>query len=166
MLKNRILLLSFSLLLPSLAVSKTESKNQLLNPQGKAVTLRMSLTREQHTKGLSGLKPKDFGSNEGMLFVNGEVAPRQFWMPDTYFNLDIIFLGPNLEVVGIEKNVPHHPGEKEPPPIYRTKTYLAKYILETKSPSTFSKSLKVGDVLKWKGTSSLSEIESNIHLAR
>lgn len=166
MLKNRILIVGFSLLIPSLSIAKTEVKNQLLNPQGKAVSLRLSLTREQHMKGLSGLKPSEFGLNEGMLFVNGEVAPRQFWMPDTYFNLDIVFLGPNLEVIGIEKNVPHHPGEKEPPPIYRTKTYMAKYILETKSPNKFTKNLKVGDVLKWKGTNSLSEIESNTRLAR
>ena len=85
---------------------------------------------------VSGLRTLEI--NQGMLFVYKEEGPRRFWMPDTYFNLDIIFLDKNLVIVAIEKNVPHHPGRKVPPPIYSTKTYRAKYVLEIKANSPVS----------------------------
>jgi len=111
-----------------------------------------------------GLRTSEFSDNEGMLFVYNEVAPRQFWMPNTYFNLDIIFLGSSLQVIGIEKNVPAHPGMVEPPAIYRTGTYQAQYILETKAGSPFSSALKVGEKLKW--INSLSETKSKTRPGR
>ena len=70
------------------------------------VNLQLAITRNEHTKGLSGIKPSDFPANKGMLFINDQMDKRTFWMPDTYFNLDIIFLDTNLKIVGIEKNVP------------------------------------------------------------
>lgn len=132
----------------------------LKNPAGNKIELRLSLSRAEHSKGLSGLKPREFGLHEGMLFVNPVMAPRRFWMPDTYFNLDIVFLDSGLKVVAIEKNVPAHPGTQEPPPIYKTGTYEAQFVLETKSGSSFTKNLKKEDVLKFTGPTSLSEIVS------
>lgn len=79
--------------------------------------------------GMSGRK--SFPKQQGLLFVYPYSGPKQFWMPDTYFNLDIIFLDQNLKVVAVERNVPSHPGRSESlKPIYRTKTYLSQYILE------------------------------------
>ena len=128
------------------------------NPAGIQVELDLALTRKQHTQGLSGLKSREFSNFRGMLFVNSEVGPRRFWMPDTYFNLDIIFLDSNLLVVGLEKNVPAHPGSSEPPIIYKTESYNAQYVLETKAGSPFGVKLKKNDRLKFIGPSSLSEI--------
>ena len=98
-------------------------------------------------------------NNKTVLIAMNRVSSRRFWMPDTYFNLDIIFLDDSLRIVGIENNVPAHPGFSEPPAIYRTKEYQAKYILETKAGVKFSKKLKSGDKLTWISASSLSEIE-------
>ncbi|MDD4972849.1 MAG: DUF192 domain-containing protein [Bacteriovorax sp.] len=131
---------------------------KMQNPSGVAVELDLALTRNQHTQGLSGLKSNDFKDSRGMLFVNPEVGLRRFWMPDTYFNLDIIFLDPNLKIVGIEKNVPAHPGNSEPPAIYKTDTYSAQFVLETKAGAAFGKKLKKNDQLKFTGPTSLSEI--------
>jgi uncharacterized protein len=131
---------------------------KLRNPAKTTVTLRLALTWAEHQQGLSGIKPKDFKASEGMLFVNEAIGPRRFWMPDTYFNLDIIFLDKDLKIVGIESNVPHHPGSKEPPAIFRTKTYDAQFVLETKAGSPFSKKLKVGEQLVWESKTNLSEI--------
>ena len=128
------------------------------NPDGNTVELKLELTRAQHTQGLSGLKTNEFKDSEGMLFVNPEEGPRRFWMPDTYFNLDIIFLDHNLKVVGIEKNVPAHPSKTEPPEIYKTNTYQAQFVLETKAGAKFGMKLKTGDQLKFTGSPSLSEI--------
>lgn len=136
----------------------------LKNPSGNKIELRLALTKSEHTKGLSGLKPNQFQSSEGMLFVNPEMSVRRFWMPDTYFNLDIIFLDGHLKIVAVESNVPAHPGMQEPPAIYKTGTYTAQFILETKAGSPFSKKLKPNDVLKFTGPISLSEIVSKTRL--
>jgi uncharacterized membrane protein (UPF0127 family) len=131
---------------------------QIKNPYGNIVEVKLALTRAEHTLGLSGLKPQEFKENSGMLFVNAEMGPRKFWMPDTYFNLDIIFLDQNLKIVGLEKNVPAHPGSSEPPQIYKTEVYQAQFILETKSGAPFGNKLKKNDQLKFTGPYSLSEI--------
>jgi uncharacterized membrane protein (UPF0127 family) len=133
-------------------------KGEMQNTRGEKITLRFAITKAEHTQGLSGLKSNEFTINEGMLFVNGEVAPRKFWMPDTYFDLDIIFLDANLKIVGIERNALAHPGMTEPPEIFKTQIYNAQFILETKANSNFSKKIKVGQKLKFIGKPSLSEI--------
>src|SRR5690606_33607871 len=119
------------------------------------ISLRLAIFQEDHAKGMSGIKATDFPIHGGMVFINDEMDKRQFWMPDTYFNLDIIYLDPKLKIVAIEKNAPAHPGKAEPPAIYRAKSYRAQYILETKASSPFSKDLKIGENLKWMGSTTL-----------
>jgi uncharacterized membrane protein (UPF0127 family) len=149
-------------IISQLAISEEIFK--ITNPYGREVILDLALTRSQQTKGLSGLKSNKFSSSRGMLFINSEIGPRRFWMLDTFFNLDIIFLDNNLKIVGIEKNVPSHPGPSEPPLIYKTETYLAQYVLETKAHASFGIKLKKNDQLKFSGPISLSEIGSSIRL--
>lgn len=153
LIKNLILI---TLIASSFAWGK--DKYRMKNPYGNTVELKLALTKAEHSKGLSGLKSQEFKDSMGMLFVNPDMGPRRFWMPDTYFNLDITFLDRDLKIVAIEKNVPAHPGMNEPPTIYKTETYPAQFILETKSGAKFSKKLKKGDLLKFTGPTSLSEI--------
>ena len=68
-----------------------EFKGKMQNKKGLTIDVALATTREEQTKGLSGIKSKQFKMTQGMLFVNREMAPRKFWMPDTFFNLDIIF---------------------------------------------------------------------------
>lgn len=131
------------------------------NASTKTVALSLAISKSEQMRGLSGLQPSQFKSKEGMLFINTNESSRTFWMNDTYFNLDIIFLDKNLKIVGLEKNVPFHKGSKEPPYIYRTQTYNAQFVLETKAKSEFSRFLKIGDQLKFVGKTTLSEIVSN-----
>ena len=133
------------------------------NASGKTVQLRLAISKDEQTHGLSGLKSNEFKISEGMLFINDYESPRTFWMNDTYFNLDIIFLNKDLKIVGIEKNVPFHAGSNEPPRIYRTNTYQSQFVLETKGNAPFSKSLKVNDQLQFLGKPTLSEITLKIH---
>ncbi len=149
LIKNSVLIVSLGF--TTGVTAKTNSLLEMFNQEKQKITLRLSITPEQHTKGLSGLRAGHIKPDEGMLFINKSMAPRKFWMPDTYFNLDIIFLDASLKIMGIERNVPAHPGFSEPPAIYRTETYLAQYILETKAGVAFTKKLKVGDRLKWEG---------------
>lgn len=157
------LLFTLCLIVASAQASEAYS---LRNAKRQKISLRIAITKEQHTQGLSGLKEKDFSTKEGMLFVNNEVGARRFWMPDTYFNLDIIFLDPQLKIVAIEKNVPAHAGMKEPPTIYQTATYQAQFVLETRWDCPFSKNLKVNDQLTFIGSTSLLEIARGTRLLR
>jgi uncharacterized membrane protein (UPF0127 family) len=136
----------------------------MLSPTHQKIKLHFALTKKEQLKGLSGLKSNDFNTKEGMLFVNKEMGPRKFWMPDTFFDLDIIFLDSNLKIVGIEKSVKAHPGMQEPPEIQKTETYTAQFVLETISGSSFSKNLKMGDLLKLESKTTLLEIVSRTHL--
>ncbi len=153
LIKNLVVLAA---LLPMVALANTDYKME--NSAKAIVNLRLALTKHEHSKGLSGIKPSDFPNDSGMLFVNDSMGTRRFWMPDTYFNLDIIFLDSDLKIVGIEKNVPFHPGYTEPPVIYRTKSYQAQFVLETKGNAPFSAKLKVGDQLKWKSNTPIQDI--------
>ena len=117
---------------------------------------------EEHSKGMSGLKRSNLPNNFGLLFIYLETAHRQFWMPNTFFNLDIIFLDKFFKIIHTELNVLAHPGTKNTPPIARTKKINAKYVLEIPTDLKLSKYLKVGKKLNWTGSNSLSEIESKI----
>ncbi len=126
-------------------------------PNGDTINLRLAISIVDQTKGLSGLKSNQFSNNEGMLFAYDSAGPRRFWMPDTYFDLDIYFLDEKLNIIAAEKNVPAHPGRNEPPFIYQTGTYIAWHVLELKTTSDISKKLKVGDQLKWSAKKPLSD---------
>jgi len=96
-------------------------------------------------KGLSGIKRKQLKTNQGAIFIYKEVGLRSFWMPDTYFDLAIIFLDENLSVKHVEKKASAHPGRKEPPMIYRTKSFPAKYVIEIPAENPLIFSLSPGD---------------------
>ena len=157
LIKNILLVMSISIgFFPVLSNAKEIFKLQ--NPSGELISLRLAITPAEHTKGLSGIKPNNFSEKEGMLFINKDMGKRRFWMPDTFFNLDIIFINQNLAVVALEKNVPFHKGISEPPAIYRTQEYHAQFILETKAGTKFSQNLKIGDKLIWNSKIPISEI--------
>jgi uncharacterized membrane protein (UPF0127 family) len=63
-------------------------------------------------------------SNQGMLFVFDQPAPRSFYMKNTPLSLDILFLNEHLEIVSIHKDAT--PNDHSP--IYSQKN--AKYVLE------------------------------------
>ncbi len=125
------------------------SAQTITTPSGELVKITLAMTSEEQAQGLSGKKPHEFGDHEGMLFYNKRYDEKRFWMPDTYFDLDIYFLDEKFKILAVEKNTPHHPGRNEPPEIYRTKTYRAMHVLEMKSSSKISQKLKVGDALKF-----------------
>ena len=123
----------------------------------------MAISPKDQTRGLSGIRPKDFGNNEGMIFLYKDDGPKSFWMPDTYFHLEIIFLDKDLRVVHIERNVEPHPGRNEPPKIARTPTIHCRHVFEIKSSSPLAQKIKLGDKLKLTSSQSLAEIISDTH---
>lgn len=123
-------------------------KGRLATPTGELINVELAITDKQQTKGLSGRKKGSLKANQGMLFVYKSESHRSFWMPDTYFDLDIFFLNKDLTILHISRNVKHHPGRSETPPIPRTGSFKCKYVLEMDAASPLSKKLQVGNQLK------------------
>lgn len=123
---------------------------------------KLAITDQEQTQGLSGIKPEEFGDSDAMLFFNLDETYRNFWMPDTYFNLDIFFLDKELKVLAVERNVKFHPGRDNPELIPRTGKYFCRHVLEMKSSSPISAKILVGEKLNWMSHPSLSQTESSI----
>jgi uncharacterized membrane protein (UPF0127 family) len=102
-------------------------------------------TPEELTKGLSNIK--DIKENQAMLFVFDDEKIRNFWMKDTYFDIDIIFLDKNKKVVnffGMQKCT------QKDCPIYSSKKN-AMYAIEIKKTNltNLENCLKIGDEIRF-----------------
>ncbi len=125
-------------------------------PDGREIPIRMAISEIDQQNGLSTIKPEAWPDSQGLLFVYSKVGPRRFWMPDTYFNLDIIFLDPDLSIVHIERNVPAHPGRNEDlVQIYRTRDIYAQHVLELKASENLTKDWQIGSRLQWRSSPAL-----------
>ncbi len=129
---------------------------------GENFDIDLSITHEEQIQGLSGILNQEYPNNKGMLFVNQTDSVKRFWMPDTYFDLDIFFLDNDLTVVGLNRNVPHHPGRLPDPPIALTDEFLCRHILELKSDSEAAKKIIVGTKLKITSLPNHPEFKSSI----
>ncbi len=138
-------------------------KGRLATSWGEVIHVELARSKATQAKGLSGRKKGSLKENQGMLFVYREKNLKSFWMPDTYFDLDIIFLDENLKIINIQRKVPHHPGRTEPPAIARTPSILSQHVLELAADSKLSRKLKAGQQFKWLGVKPLFEIKSKTH---
>src|SRR5690606_16711899 len=132
----------------------------LAHPSGRIVKTVLLVTHKEQEVGLSGTKDHEFAENEGALFWYQDDSLKSFWMPDTYFNLDLVFLDDTLKIIDIDRNLQAHPGRAEPPAIQFSKRVRARHVLEVKAGSEFARALNSGDQLKVLPPLSLSQIES------
>lgn len=147
---------------------QTESRNSsdgqgplknvdLFTPSGERIETTLAITPKDQELGLSGVKPEDFEDNQGLLFFYLEDDEKNFWMPDTYFDLDLVYLDKDLKIVDIIRKLPFYVGRANPQLIPRARPVWCRHALEMKSTSKISQKLKIGDVLKWSGKLSLEE---------
>ena len=87
---------------------------------------------------------KRINKNEGMFFVWNLEDKRYFWMKNTKFSLDIIFINKNLEIVDIFFNA------KPYDLMTITSDKKAKYVLELYAGVFKSFNLEIGDELIFK----------------
>jgi len=93
-----------------------------------------------------GLMYRDeLGSNEGMLFIFRETAPRSFWMLNTRIPLDIVYIGPDLEIVGWSLDTP--PCRTRRCPGYPSGA-AAKYVLEVNAGEMARLDVEIGDSIR------------------
>lgn len=135
----------------------------LAHHSGRIIKTVLLVSAHEHEVGLSGTKSDEFAATEGALFWYPSEGVRRFWMPDTYFNLDLVFLDAQLKIVDIDRNLQAHPGRQEPPPIQFSRSVFSRHVLEVRADSDTAKALKIGDQLRILPPLNLSQIESKIH---
>jgi uncharacterized membrane protein (UPF0127 family) len=156
-----------TLLLLSLLIScQTESQDPLkkvvLEVRGEKISTTIVYSPEEQSLGLSGIKTDEFNDNQGMLFFNIEDEERNFWMPDTYFDLDLFYLDKDLKVIDIVRKLPHYIGRANPSLIPRARPVFCRHVLEMKASSAISQKIQLGDYFRWNSTLSLVETEKLI----
>ncbi len=99
-------------------------------------------------KRASGLMFRDrLAPDKGMLFVFEETGEWRFWMKNTKIALDILWLGPDKQIVYIEENVPEC--RQDPCPEYKSNKE-ALYVLELPAGTVKREKLAKGMKLQFK----------------
>lgn len=104
----------------------------------KAVTLEIADTDCKLALGLSGRN--SLATDTGMLFVFPKAGNYGFWMKDMRFPLDIVWIGSDFRVSGMEKMA-----EPESFPAVFGQKYLATYVIELPAGFLDEHSVKVGN---------------------
>ncbi len=155
------------LLLFSLWSCQSESQSplkfvQLKSPTGDSIKTQIVYSPLDMEKGLSGMKPDQFTEDQGMLFFYLEESEKHFWMPDTYFDLDLFYLDKDLKVLDIIRKLPHYIGRANSELIPRARGVWSRYVLEMKASSPIAAKINVGDQLQWESTLTLNETAEKI----
>lgn len=135
---------------------------ELTTPTGENIQTELVYSMDEQERGLSGTQANDFADDQGMLFFYLEDGDRSFWMPDTYFDLDLFFLDGELKVTDVIRKLPHYIGRANPERIPKARSVWSRHVLEMKASSELAQKLKVGDRLQWKSQVSLPQTESKI----
>ena len=82
--------------------SNIECEITLENDKSKLLILDIADNFEKRSQGL--MNRKKLEPNSGMLFIWEDSKIRNFWMKNTYFNLDLFFINDQGTIVEIYKN--------------------------------------------------------------
>jgi hypothetical protein len=74
-------------------------------PDGFEIKAAIADTPQAREKGLMFIN--DLPENKGMLFVFEEEQLQQFWMKNTFIDLDMVFIGADKKVTSVAAEVPH-----------------------------------------------------------
>ena len=86
------------------------------------------------------------GENHGMLFIFPAERYQSFWMLNTLFSLDMLFINSKKEIVTIHKNTTPLSQQSYP------SSKPAIYVLEVVAGYTDKFNIKEGDKIYWIGT--------------
>jgi uncharacterized membrane protein (UPF0127 family) len=163
------MLITFLLLIGNVSCNESKANNPFKTYKSMVITLDsgeeiktyIAHNSEEQALGLSLVKPDQFSNSDAMLFTGDHFQTRQFWMPETFFNLDLFFLGPDMEVLDIQRNLQHHTKRFPKKDVPLSKFSYCQHVLEMKTSSPISAKIKVGMILK--GIPNLSQIVSGTH---
>ena len=93
---------------------------------GRTPVVHAELAANEGQRSLGLMFRRELGETEGMLFLFPTERPQQFWMKNTYIELDIIYLDHSFNVVSIAKRAT--PLTESPRPSEKP----AQYVLEVR----------------------------------
>lgn len=130
----------------------------LITPSGDPVQTSLAYKKTDLQRGLSGIPSQDFNNDQGKLFYYFTEATRTFWMPNTFFALDVFYLNSELEIERIVRDLPAYNGTNEED-IPRAPAIKSRHVLEMKATSPIADDLQVGDKLIWQSSLTMEETE-------
>jgi uncharacterized membrane protein (UPF0127 family) len=129
-------------LLVVLVFLKHAQPHKLLHVNGRTYTVLLATTPTQQAKGLGDRA--SLPADQGMLFVFPNQAVRCFWMKDTHFSLDMIWLNAQKHIVHIESHV-----SPESYPETFCPSQTAQYVLELDAGQAQTAKLHNGQTLNF-----------------
>jgi uncharacterized protein len=105
------------------------------------ITLEIADEPEEHARGL--MKRDALATDHGMLFIFPDTREHPFWMHETHFSLDIIFMDDNRKIVGIVRRA--KPDSDE----HLTVGKPSRYVLEVEGGLCDRVGITEGDVLEF-----------------
>lgn len=137
---------------------------ELVTPDGTVINASLADTAREQTQGLQNVQEEEFGVNDGKLFFYLRDSARTFWMPNTFFDLDIFYLDEELKIIEVVRDVPHYTGNVDSE-IPRAPTITSRHVLEMKADSPVADNLNEQDVLQWRSSLTLEQTEERIREA-
>ncbi len=126
---------------------KKEGELTFANSTDKEITkIDIEIADNDYERQLGLMNRKSMGENQGMLFIFPAERYQSFWMLNTLFSLDILFINSNKEIVTIHKNTAPISEQSYP------SSKPAIYVLEVVAGFTDKYNIKEGDRIYWIGT--------------
>jgi uncharacterized membrane protein (UPF0127 family) len=105
------------------------------------VTIAVEIMDDEAERALGLMYRDSLPQQSGMLFLFPMEAPMAFWMKNTRFSLDIIYINENKEVVDIAKGTIPYSLEQVPSRL------PAQYVVEVPAGFTDKYGIRIGDYL-------------------
>lgn len=119
-------------------------------PSGELITTYIAKSVSEQKRGLSKINSEDLKDFEGLFFTGDKIKPRQFWMPEVYFDLDLFFLSADLYVLEIHRGLKSHRTRFPESEVPRSKTVMSVHVLELKANTRIARKIEQGMFLKWR----------------
>ncbi len=110
--------------------------------QQRTIYVAVAANEPERERGL--MFRQELAENQGMLFINPDIARRGIWMKNTLLALDVLFLSGDGNIVSMLKDLP--PCRKDPCRIYDSKL-PARYMLELPAGSIAKYLINVGQTV-------------------
>jgi uncharacterized membrane protein (UPF0127 family) len=112
-------------------------------------TLIAELARSPEERGVGLAGRDELAAGAGMLFDLGDTRIPAFWMKDTRFPLDLLFIGEDKRIVSITADVQPEPGVADAALRRYSPPSAVRYVLELNGGAAARLELDAGDELSF-----------------
>jgi hypothetical protein len=146
--KSSLLALALALLAGAASALKVPSgarEAELILPDGAKVRAELALTSAEQERGL--MFRETLAADRGMLFVFSDGGYKNFWMKNTFVDLDMVFLDSGMKVLKVFHRVPRSRADQPESEVARASGPAAA-VLELAAGTARAHRVKPGSVLR------------------